>query len=599
MGTVYAAVESESGQIAAVKVLSAAMGREDGFRERFRAEIESLRKLHHPNIVRIFGYGEEQDYQFYAMELVEGHSLDESIKLGRRFEWQEAVAIVVQVCRALKHAHDRGVIHRDIKPANLLMAPDGTVKLSDFGIAKLFGNTGMTSEGGVLGTAEYMAPEQADGRAASPRSDLYSLGGVFYAILARRPPLRGKDLLDTLHMQRYTVPDPIRKYVADVPEELEQIIAQLLAKAPEERFANALVLSRKLEALLAIPQAVVAADEMPASTPDLSTSATDVKNVKLSGPQTPPSAVRGASTLIRSAPPLSPGSMDGSRVIGGDSLGFQLEGGEIVPPADPLKSSVTVVPPPATFIPVREDEHRKFELIEEEPPAWISPHTWVLAFGLLAAGITLWWYLQPPSADRLYQSVETLAAEEKVERLAEAEPMIAAFLRHYSEDSRARQLLGYQEEIELYRLEKQFEMRARRAAGRDALTPIERAYLEAVQYVNSDPDEALLRFKALRDLHRGSGDASPSTRQCLLLAERQQVRLQKQIDRHAADDCKMLDARLEQAALLASDEPEQAREIFRATIALYGGKAWAKKQVERAREGLEKLPAIVVRPSAD
>lgn len=117
--------------------------------------------------------------------------------------------------------------------------------------------------------------------------------------------------------------------------------------------------------------------------------------------------------------------------------------------------------------------------------------------------------------------------------------------------------------------------------------------------MNSDPSEALLRFKALRDLHRGSGDNSASTRQCLMLVERQQVRLQKQIDRHAADDCKMLDARLEQAEMLASDEPEQAREIFQATIALYGGKGWATKQIERAREGLEKLPAVVVRPAAD
>jgi len=176
MGTVYAGVSLESGEDAAVKVLSAAMAREEGFRERFEAEIESLRKLSHPNIVKLFGFGEQDGHLFYSMELVDGHSLEEELQAGRTFDWRETTDLAIQVCRALKHAHDRGVIHRDIKPANLLLAADGTVKLSDFGIAKLFGNSGMTADGGVLGTAEYMAPEQADGRPVTHRCDLYSLG---------------------------------------------------------------------------------------------------------------------------------------------------------------------------------------------------------------------------------------------------------------------------------------------------------------------------------------------------------------------------------------------------------------------------------------
>src|SRR5882757_1279958 len=142
MGTVFAGVESASGEAAAIKVLSAALAHVEGFRERFESEIESLRKLRHPNIVRLLGFGEQDGLLFYAMELVEGKSLEEELRSGRRFDWDEVTDIGIQVCRALKHAHDRGVIHRDIKPANLMYTAEGEVKLSDFGIAKLFGNSG-------------------------------------------------------------------------------------------------------------------------------------------------------------------------------------------------------------------------------------------------------------------------------------------------------------------------------------------------------------------------------------------------------------------------------------------------------------------------
>ena len=127
---------------------------------------------------------------FYAMELVDGNSLEEELRSGRVFQWREVAGIGIQTCRALRHAHDRGIIHRDIKPANLLLTKDGQIKLSDFGIARLFGFTRLTAAGNVLGTVEYMAPEQADGRPATPRTDLYSLGGVLYCLLARRPPFR-------------------------------------------------------------------------------------------------------------------------------------------------------------------------------------------------------------------------------------------------------------------------------------------------------------------------------------------------------------------------------------------------------------------------
>jgi len=125
MGTVYEALNLQTDEPAAVKLLSAAMAREEGFREWFEAEIETLRKLNHPNIVRLFGFGEQDEHLFYAMELVHGRSLEQELKRGRPFNWPEVTRIGIETCRALRHAHDRGVIHRDIKPANLLLDADG------------------------------------------------------------------------------------------------------------------------------------------------------------------------------------------------------------------------------------------------------------------------------------------------------------------------------------------------------------------------------------------------------------------------------------------------------------------------------------------
>ena len=157
--------------------------------------------------------------------------------------------LAIKLCRALKHAHDHGIIHRDLKPANLLLTVDGELKLSDFGIARLFGNTRLTSDGGVLGTAEYMAPEQADGRVVTDRCDQYSLGGVLYALLAGRPPFRAKSLVEMLQLQRFAEPEPVTRFAPQTPAELARIVHQLLDKDPQKRFANTLMLSRSLEAM--------------------------------------------------------------------------------------------------------------------------------------------------------------------------------------------------------------------------------------------------------------------------------------------------------------------------------------------------------------
>src|SRR5215813_14097471 len=249
MGSVYAAVDSQTGQRVAIKALSPQLAMAEGFRERFEAEIESLKTLKHEGIVRLYGYGEQDGVLFYSMELVDGTSLDDELKAGRRFNWREVTNIAIQLSLALKHAHDHGIVHRDIKPANVLLYDDEKLKLADFGIARLFGTNQLTTAGGVLGTADYMSPEQADGRPVTARCDQYSLGGVMYALLTGRPPFRATNLPQMLQLQRFAKPEPVRAFAPDTPEQLEHLIAQLLAKDPGERFPNTQVLARHLQAM--------------------------------------------------------------------------------------------------------------------------------------------------------------------------------------------------------------------------------------------------------------------------------------------------------------------------------------------------------------
>ena len=251
MGAVYEAT-GPGGEHVAVKTLPVHLAEDDGIRRRFRSEIDLLMRLRHPGIARMIGFGEEDGLPFFAMEFVPGRTLDELLRSGRRFTWRETVAIANEILSALKSAHDQGVVHRDLKPANLMFPPAAGggfhVKLTDFGIAKLFGDTGHTRAGIVVGTPEYMAPEQAAGMVVDHRADLYCLGLVMFAMLTGRPPFQG-GVAEVVEHQKTRRPPRITTLVADVPPPLADLLERLLAKPPESRPANATVLMRLLAAL--------------------------------------------------------------------------------------------------------------------------------------------------------------------------------------------------------------------------------------------------------------------------------------------------------------------------------------------------------------
>ncbi len=588
MGTVYAAINAQDEQPAAVKVLAAALSNDEGFRDRFEAEVESLRKLRHPQIVRLYGFGEQDGLLFYAMELVEGRSLEEELAAGRRFDWREVTQITIQTCRALRHAHDRGIIHRDIKPANLMLNAAQEVKLSDFGIAKLFGASGMTVEGGIIGTAEFMAPEQTDGRAATDRTDLYSLGGVMYALLARRPPFRARTLPEMLQLQRYAEPDPVRRYAPETPLELEKIIAQLLAKEPEKRLANASVVIRRLEAMvedLATSTPSVARASSAAADADIANAAT------LAAPENGHSVKSPSETMefLPGAPsPPADGKSSGPRVsatAAGDDVAVRAadHGFDLAPTI--LRQTTRV------FKTVEEADQEDAEREQDATPA-VGWQTAALVATLLGLGLFIWWLLLPPDAETIMARIEAASGStpglNSVE--SEIESLLTSYDGHLDVTQRAR-LERYQEEIAIDRLERLFERESRRIGGSRKLTPIERAYLEAIRTLRRDEDAGVRKLDALLTLFGTSPDNARTTQRFLALARRQRDNARLAVVDAGTDDLKFIEARLVTAADLREEDPEASRGIYLGILEIFGEKPWATETVNQLNELIATLPS--------
>ena len=248
MGAVYKGQHERTGEIVAVKLIALQISDEMKFRRRFASEIETLKRLSHRNIVKLIGHGEEHDLLFYSMEFVQGQALQDIIRRDKKLSWMLALDIAIQVCAALKHAHDIGVIHRDLKPANLIVKEDGTVKLVDFGISKIFGHN-LTAAGSIMGTADYMAPEQATEGGTSVRTDLYSLGCVIYAMLCGRPPFRGNNITEIIEAVKHKDPVPLDLVDPDLPADIVQLVDELLKKSPADRPPTALAVMNRLKAM--------------------------------------------------------------------------------------------------------------------------------------------------------------------------------------------------------------------------------------------------------------------------------------------------------------------------------------------------------------
>jgi serine/threonine-protein kinase len=239
MGEVHLATDDRLGRVVAVKVLAPGFSDYPDSVERFRREAMTAAALSHPNIAQVYDYGVDGSSHFIVMEHVDGSDLARLLRQVGRLTPSDAVRIAEQVCSALAAAHRAGVVHRDIKPGNVIVRPDGTVKVTDFGIAQALGQASLTDTGTVMGTAAYVSPEQARGQATSPATDIYSLGILLFQMLTGAVPFDG-DTPVAIAMRHLDEPVPLpSSRVHDLPANLDEVVVRATAKAPSERYADA------------------------------------------------------------------------------------------------------------------------------------------------------------------------------------------------------------------------------------------------------------------------------------------------------------------------------------------------------------------------
>ncbi|WP_188188872.1 protein kinase domain-containing protein [Nonomuraea sp. SYSU D8015] len=237
MGEVWRAHDELLGREVAVKILRSHIHADPAFRERFRNEARITASLADPGVAQVFDYGEQSDLAYLVMELVHGEPLSAILARNGAIGPEVALDVVHQTAKALHAAHAAGIIHRDIKPGNLLVTPEGVIKVTDFGIARALEAAPVTQTGTVLGTAQYVSPEQAQGFTLTPATDLYSLGVVAYECLAGRTPFRGDSQVAIALLHLNELPPPLG---ADVPAPVRELVMALLAKDPAHRPATAL-----------------------------------------------------------------------------------------------------------------------------------------------------------------------------------------------------------------------------------------------------------------------------------------------------------------------------------------------------------------------
>lgn len=246
MGSVYKGIDEMLEREVAIKVLRPELASQEHVVERFRTEAKTLAKLNHTNIATVFNFIHQDDHYFMVMEFVRGETLDQIIRKTGAMVFEQAVAMFCHALDGLEHAHSFGIIHRDIKPANLMLSDTGIVKVMDFGIARVLGTSRITRQGNIVGTIEYMSPEQVRGEETDARSDIYAAGILLYEMLTGRVPFESKSEFELMKAQIEDPPPPPRNFASYISEQAEQAIMRALAKKPEARYQSALEFRQEL-----------------------------------------------------------------------------------------------------------------------------------------------------------------------------------------------------------------------------------------------------------------------------------------------------------------------------------------------------------------
>jgi len=292
MANVYLAEDTTLGRRVAIKVLHQRLVEDPKFVERFRREAKAAAGLNHPNIVAVYDWGQAGEQNYIVMEYVEGETLKDRIRRNGRLGLDEASGIALELLAAIAAAHAKGVIHRDIKSQNILMDADGRAKVADFGIAQA-GDPGMTEAGSILGTAQYLAPEQARGEPVDERSDLYSVGVVLYEMLTGGVPFKGDSAVTVALKHVNELPTEPAERVPGIPYSLNQIVLKALAKDPARRYGSAAEFAADL-------RAAKTGGPLRAATFDAAAERTQVLATRIAGDQAT-QVLRRGETVTRAA----------------------------------------------------------------------------------------------------------------------------------------------------------------------------------------------------------------------------------------------------------------------------------------------------------
>ena len=386
MGTVYRGVESKTGKPVAIKIISIGLSGNERALERFLREVNVLKKLKHPNIAKYLGSGRYHGTPFYIMEFIDGESLDKLLDRRTRLPWEDVATWGIQLCEGLQYAHKQGIIHRDLKPSNVMLLTDGTVKLTDFGIAKDAEAAGLTATHSTVGTAAYMSPEQCRGaKDITFKSDLYSLGILFYELITGHKPFDADNPMDIFQMHVRGKCARPSTYAMDLPIWFDTLILHLMEKDPAQRPMDAAKVAEELHSI-----------------------ERRVAEQKSAGVE--------RATKRRADRTTFDAKLDETdKEIARTLLG---------------------------------KKKRKVKVQPFYTKNWFTASA--LGVLLLAMGIGVWFLLQPPSADALYKEAEKKMASGNLDdhREAAREP-IRQFLDHYPFDIRKAQVLAWRNRYEL------------------------------------------------------------------------------------------------------------------------------------------------------
>lgn len=587
MGAVYSAIDQNTGEKVAVKAIPSAKSQQEVFQKRFGSEITALKKLRHANIVKILGYGSSQGYLFMAMELVDGPSLYDYFRKKRYLPWAEVIGYMLDVCKGLKHAHDRGFIHRDLKLGNLLLDSSGQVKIADFGIARYQGvrhdelRENITAPGGVVGTYDYMAPEQLRGEAVTVRSDLYSLGVVMYVLLAGRTPFTFKNVNEAIDMIKTTEITPIGNLVPDLPPRLEKVVMRLLEKDPANRYASADTVYRRLIEIIDGDADVNLSQSRHTDEPPENLD--DEEDFELSD------EVHRRQTLVDGEPRVE-GPTDPSQSSHSPPTEARQIRSAPTAAGESRPSERTRVTPKGDYYSAVTEKERGDDdwRVEEQESGPVWPYIVGLSFVLVLLCIGVYFgVLRKPTADQLHTDITDAVA--RGESPDDLEGAMTQFVEEFPNDSRAEEYRVTLTDLEARKLPRRLQMQLNWQQG-ESLSDEQRGFLDALSIAQTRPAEADERLRAVEALLAVVPDQGDDE---LLIAIRAQRRILAEVlTAQLTDRIELLDKLLSQSPDdLAKDD--EAREVWvkqaQSAMLIYGEDTRLAEKIRLLQEMLTKV----------